>query len=167
MTKLQKAKRDVELQLVKKSASIDGSLTRLKSEVMVPGGQIGRFLREHPNQSLLGLIAVGAVVATLVIGRSKDKAPVSSERSTGVADAYADVLAKSVKEAESRGLSPDQALHAAVRTNPPVVAPLRQPAYKGYLNQFASRLIGAATTAALDYATKWLNELVRGRNEST
>ncbi len=39
---------------------------------MAPGGQIRRFIREHPKESLFGMIAAGAIVATLLMNRSGD-----------------------------------------------------------------------------------------------
>ena len=164
MTRLQKAKREVELELQRRSARIESTVARMKSELTAPAASLGRFARSHPYESLIGLTAVGAAAMYLVLNRSRNGSHKDTVRGVGVADTYADVIAASLREAEKKGLPGDQALQAAIRAHPPVVTPPELASRPNYLRQLTNRALDTLTALAFEYATRWLSDLMDRRN---
>jgi len=159
-----KDKREVEQELEVRSARIERAVARLKNDVSFPGSALGRFARNHPYESLFGLVAVGAAAAFIVVNRSRGGSTKSTGGGVRLADAYAEVVGAAVHDAEELGLDRREALNAAIRANPPVVLqpqPSRSPTY---LKQVTDRFVNTLTAIAFEYVTTWLGEFVNRRN---
>ena len=164
MTNLKKARREVERQLEQRSASIEGTVTRLKSDITLPVSPVSSFVKRHPYESLLGLVAVSAAAAFLVFTRTGKESKPGGKAETGLADAYATLLAERIRDGESHGMSPEEAIGSAVRANPPVVIPPERRGPPKYLSRLTDRLVNTATTLAFDYAANWLDDAMKRRN---
>ena len=163
MTSLKKAKREVKRQLDHRSASIEGTVTRLKSDIKLPISPVSSFVKSHPYESLFGLVAVGATAALLFLTRT-GKEEEGGRKDTGLADAYATLLAESIRDGKSRGMSQEEAIKSAVRSNPPVVIPPERTGSSKYLSRLTDRLVNTVTAIAFDYAANWLDDVIRRRN---
>ena len=154
------AKREVEEELERRSARIEAAVARLKTDLSFPGRTLGRVARSHPYESLFGLVAVGAAATFLVLNRSRNS-------SSNPADAYADVIAAGIRAAEESGLGGTEALHAAIRANPPVVNPPAPSKSSPYMRQIIDRFVNTITAMAFEYAASWVNEMTNPPNRTT
>jgi len=164
MRTLQKAREELEQELKLRSARIERGVARLKTDISFPSATIGRLARNRPYESLLGIAAVGAAAAFLLTNRSRKKPRASSRNGSGIANAYADVISASIRAGEQGGLSSKEALHAAIRDNPPVVVPPQRDPHPTHLQRMADRLVNTVTAMAFEYASSRLDELLERRN---
>lgn len=164
MSSLEKARQEVEQELEATSARIQTAVTRLKGDVSLPGSSLGRFARNHPYESLFGLVAVGAAAVFLLSNRSGQSSDRSQRKTTGVSDAYADVIAARMREAEKSGIDSERALHAAIRANPPVVLPASPSRSVTPVQKVADKFVSTVTAMFFDYATNWLREFINRRD---
>lgn len=165
MTSLKKTKREVERQLEFRTARIENAVNRIKGDVASPVSIISRFLRKHPYETLAGVAGVAAVVAWLALrSGSKSGAP---DNGDGVKVSYADAVARSIREAEEKGASREDAVQTAIRENPPIVVESHNSKPSGYLHDFGERVLASLTAVAFSYASQWINELVEGRRSTS
>lgn len=166
MTAIQKTRLELERELALRTARIEGTVDRIKSSVVAPGTALGRFVKSHPYESLLGVVAIGAAVVLLLKTHSGDKDSERPERN-GVPDAYADAIASAMRKAEDRGASRDEALQAAIRANPPIVFRREDRGTSGYLSQIIDRFVNTLTALAFEYASSMISDLVKGRKSGS
>jgi hypothetical protein len=156
MTKLEKARHEVEVELERRSASIDKRVDRLKRDLAAPGSLAGHLVKDHPFSTMFGFVALGSLAAFLVLHRSKADKRSQSNGRLALADAYADRIIRAVHTAEAKGTSADEALHSAIRSNPPMVLPPDRPPRPSYMHQMTDRLVNTTTAVIIDLAAGWL-----------
>lgn len=158
---IQSARSEVEQQLALRTARIEDSVSRIRKNVAEPSATVGRAIKSHPIGLIAGLAVAGIATAVILLNRRDVDAARDPQRA--LADAYADRLASEIRNAESNGVSSDEALRRAVRANPPVIAPEPTPAPESYVRVVADRVAKSLTAMAFEFATNWLNELLESR----
>lgn len=166
MTTLRKTKQDIERELAVRTARIEGTVDRLKNSVASPGSALGRLVKNHPYESILGLVTIGAAVAFLV-GTHSDEKDSKRAGKNGVPDAYADAIASAMREAEDKGISRDEALHAAIRAHPPIVFRGEDTSTPRYVRQIIDRFVNTFTALAFEYASTFISDLLKGRKSTS
>ncbi len=166
MRTIQIAKREVQEELERRSARIERTVARLKTDFSTPGRVLGRVARNHPYESLFGLVAVGAAATFLVLNRSRNGSAKPGKGRAGATEAYSDIIAAGIREAEQSGLVGVEALHAAIRANPPVVPPAPSKS-STYVRQIIDRFVSTLTAMAFEHATTWLSEMTNRQNRTT
>lgn len=166
MRSLEQARHEVEVELERRSASIDNRLRRLRKEFLLPASVSLDFVRKHPLTTSLGLAAVVGTVAVIALSRGKEGTGKQNGR-VSLADAYADRIGDAMGEAVAGGLSPDQALQAAIRANPPVIVEADGVSQRGIFRDVADRIVKSVTATLIDVATVWVTDLLQERKSSS
>ena len=61
-------------------------------------------------------------------------------------------------------IKPDDAIRSAVRANPPVVIPPKESIVGLHMRDVSNRMMAAFSTMAIEYATGWIEGLLKQRN---
>jgi hypothetical protein len=162
MRSLEQARHEVEVELERRSASIDNRLRRLRKELLLPASVSVDFVRKHPLTTSLGFAVVAGAVAAIAFSRGKAGSGKQNSR-VSLADAYADRIGDAMGEAVAGGLTPDEALQAAIRANPPVIVEADGVGQRGILRDVADRIVKSVTATLIDVATVWVTDLLQDR----
>ncbi len=166
MSQLTRSRRDVESRLAHRESRINGTISRLKNDLSVPGVSIPSVVKGRPYQSALGVLAIGVAAGVVysIWGMNR-----SSDNKIGgmgaVADAYSELLAARIAGYVAEGLTPEEALRRAVRANPPVVVSgsigTPSPPSGGIVQQLIDRLALSISNMVVAFATEWIENNLR------
>jgi hypothetical protein len=160
-------RREVERELERKSASIAGSISRIKEDLSLPTEPVKAAVREHPVEVLVGTIAFGLVCGWFVTGKRKDKKHASRAR-PGKVDVDATEFLRMVRMGREAGLSENEAVSSAMRAtsvlsggylDPP--RPTLSRRLGDHVIDMAESVIQAAVRVVAREAAGWLAEAVR------
>lgn len=161
-------RRQVEEELERKSASIAGSISRIRNEFSLPTEPVKAAVRKHPVEVLVGTIAFGLACGWLVAGRWNGRSGKAADRPVHE-NLEATEFLHLVRSGKESGLSEQEAVGRALRAQASMSGNHQAPAYRPSLSErlgdhvidMADAVVRSAIRVVTREAAAWLADAVR------
>lgn len=162
-------RQELEEELERKSASITGSISRIKKEFSLPTEPLKTAYKNHPMEVIIGTVVAGVSLGWVLAGKKKKKKMKGANQpSTTTADLAASEFLHLVRVGRASGLNEEEAVSRALAASSSLSdRPLRQSRRSltsritDYAVDMAEAMIKTAMRIAAREAAGWIAESVR------